>query len=96
MPNNFQGNIFNFFLKQKIEWNCFNSLDSAFHNLVSMLMFLNNAIAYTVSPFKLYFFTSRTVCIGFMTFLFIFFLGGGGSRSSVLTVFGLVFATFQV
>jgi len=29
VPNNFQGNIFlNFFLKQKIEWDCFNSLDS--------------------------------------------------------------------
>ena len=29
MPNNFQGNIFlNFHLKQKIEWDCFNSLDS--------------------------------------------------------------------
>ena len=25
--------FFNFFLKQKIEWGCFNSLDSAFHNL---------------------------------------------------------------
>ena len=31
VTNNFQGNIF--FLKQKIEWDCFNSLDSAFHNL---------------------------------------------------------------
>jgi len=34
VPNNFQGNIFLiFFLKQKIEWDCFNSLDSEFHNL---------------------------------------------------------------
>ena len=34
VPNNFQGNIFYFFfLKHKIEWDCFNSLDSAFHNL---------------------------------------------------------------
>jgi len=34
VPNNFQGNIFlNFLLKQKIEWDCFNSLDSTFHNL---------------------------------------------------------------
>ena len=34
MPNNFQGNIFKKnFLKEKIEWDCFNSLDNAFHNL---------------------------------------------------------------